>query len=679
MSETPSPGYQEVVKQVKNIETRDVAQALVNYNRLPPEVQTLVMECFGNEIAEYEVFDEPLAEIAQLDRDAHFIMENATSLLGNFFLRGLDRGLRDTRRFTYVSPEGVVDKRVSPPVPMANRTLGMAMATEFITYPKGHEKEGQYDGTGFVALEIDASDMGRANRLLDSDNNNAADLLSNELAAAIAEARAELYEETQQDIQAQFKPKEKPLKTFSKKELMEGEVLPVECRYGGDEYVPMLVGNVTPELIERYKVKLKEKITARTCYYLNDAGEAELRNISLKNNTITEIRPPEESNRLKLFMEYFKRGIILNEEEIERTVSYFKKEDGSIDSEALDAFVAEHRKPRVEYPQGIESISQKLTYLQDVHPEFRMPITLALSFDMNASLKGGQLVTSRQEKILAYIENICYDNLLHDNVRTFDDLISHLEGIYGTFRAGAPKEYDPDVQEGIVFNFLKELNDLYGMVIGDQALEKVAEKINIPDNPQEHGDRFRRGGSIVAEHARGRTYEVKPSNERYPDKRITVRFADGTEVQMPFGSYTSKFKEDLTAHETRLGWVRREIKKTISGADDDWYYQLATMIKDNTALHDQMLEFSQIEDPEEIIRRIKEVNQKPSLEGLVLAHFFNPKNAARRGDIMNSIFVQLGVGEGTEFPNMAKVQTALENVLKRYNIGVNRPVVAAAA
>lgn len=329
------------------------------------------------------------------------------------------------------------------------------------------------------------------------------------------------------------------------------------CRYGGDEFMIMTpINEDSTELLN----KAKEAIKAIMAFYqsTDESNVIEQRPVTLKHDEIITIKPPTEPIDLTIFNTFVSRGIILSPEQVEKIKSKpeFQTNHG-LDLNKLNEFLASrYWQNRNLYPPTLlESVQSKdqnvltrMDYLGTYYPEFKVALELCQALDGSGPL-------TRTEAAVNFIEKVIFDRLLGDVFYSYQHLAENLQA----------QQYSELFS--IDAKFLKEINDRYSYVDGDEMLIAAWKQIRQVLGPErQHFTIARRAGTFILALKKGYSLDSELRKKLISLNLFTMTL-EGERVVLPLGvahhivDYTNSDKPE---------WLRQQLG-VIEDSGDQWY------------------------------------------------------------------------------------------------------------
>jgi len=366
------------------------------------------------------------------------------------------------------------------------------------------------------------------------------------------------------------------------------------CRYGGDEFVVGGAG-VTPEKLAQLDDAIRKKIKTLKGWYREVGGKSSTddRENKIQFNkskdslflVSKEHMEGDEGIKKSIFLSFFKKGLFLDSDQINKIVKRYRKED--ISKKPLgDTTLLDELKPHSIYPQSIfsegDTESNKFEiitkYICDNNPQLKVLIDLARVIDEEESRNTGTPTIKRTEAIIHFIENTIYDPVLEYNIYSFTDFVESLKA--DKFK----------MIRTIDCKFIKEVNDEYSVVEGDEVIKAVWKKINgvmeAVTGAQGKLRIGRRGGTFfIGMDSQTPIREVdlqelnKAIAQNLQDVEVTLR-EEGITIPLGLSELVKanrqeeKEKEDaggISNKEEDEKYMNRVIGEAISQSEKDWY------------------------------------------------------------------------------------------------------------
>ena len=488
-------------------------------------------------------------EISQKNQE---YLTSFEKLLQKYTRNFVDNGLDNPKHFTHPEGRELIERA---PVAMLNRAGFFQKLEEKI-----FNETGKYNGRPVTVLNADITKLRNSDMVkdaLDPENPSTyADILLQDTAKAFAELTHDLENYLQ---------------------LPEGVEVQVG-RYGGDEFVFSVVGDGTGIIAYELQTLIKDRIGLIEAYYLNETtGEVERRPAAIKNDTVERFEVPQDPTRADIFLHYLQQGLVFDEPQIEAVRDRFRNVKGEEDTGALLNFLHAEQDAQSIYPEGVESVYQKIQYL------FRKnPLDGAMAF--KAYLYDRKHGTETTAQVLEVIERVLYDSLLRARVQDFSRFQRDLED----------KKYS--TVWGFDMKFIKEINDNISYADADLAIRGLYETIVAGMSPEDQ-EAFvfsRRGGTFFVG-LKTEAGQVNTSVFEHLNNLRQVQVLDS--VQNPMGTTlpvgTAVIQPNLLPDERGTG-LRRDLDGLFDTMDERMYNEL---LENVLSLDLEQLTTSQQENP----------------------------------------------------------------------------------
>jgi len=453
-----------------------------------------------------------------------------TSIFEGFFSGAIDSGLLQKRQF--IDPEGKTHEVKGAPAFRRGSFVDLISKRAGVSY-----RETGWNLDEDVSFTLyDIKDFRSADKAEDANGNSAADYLLNRSVDTINTIiEASPYKD----------------KIYV-------------CRYGGDELVIGGVG-LTVEELAKINADIKGQITQIDGWYKDTStGQIAKKKVELneeKQHTFS-VSKDQIGLRKSIFLSYFKKGLLLSNEEVEKAISRYRIKD--IEPHSI-------YKPDV-FPEGETNSNTireiKIKYICENNPQLMPLIEFARIIDTAESQKGDMSTHKRVETMLHFIENVIYDPLLEYNIYSFTDFAENLR----TDKFKMIRTID--------FKFVKEINDKYSMVEGDESIRTAWLKISgVMEKFPELRSKLRigrRGGSFFigmdASHQLT-DKELSELNEaiaqNLQDVTLDIR---GDEITVPLGlSSFTDVERRPDEKESDKKYMDRVMQETLTQAENDWF------------------------------------------------------------------------------------------------------------
>ncbi len=538
--------------------TGELKQSEKRFAQLTSLSRQLLEKIYGDQINHYEFFLKP-------DQ-----AKRCTSIFNGFFSAALDSGAMDERTFTLngktEKAESTIAFRRGSFVDLVSKKAGIRFG-----------KEGFSLGENLHFDLFDIKDFRQFDLARDANDNSYADILINR----VIEASNEVLQELQ----------------LSQKAFV--------CRYGGDEFVIGGSG-LTKEESEAMSSKIKERIRSLKGLYKDPDTNTIIEHPVELNESKQHVFDLEKSElsdiRRDVFLGYFKRGLLLNNDEIKKVIDRYMKpnENGTlvVDREGLYESIKPHRiYPDTISEEGADVLEKKIDYICKDNPQLRPIISLAQIIDKQESNRAGTNIHKRTEAILQFIETVIYDPLLKQNIYSFTDFVDHL------------KAQKFEMIRVVDVKFIKEINDMYNISEGDEAIKKVWNQINegvLAKLDQKTRAKLRigrRGGTFFIGMDAKDQLEEKELNQLQSlllseGSSVRIKLCDG-ETEIPLG-----LSKQITVKKEKIEewnvFMSRIIKEVIGSAETDWYKKIIRLVQEEGGKIEYVLQsgsFECIRDP----------------------------------------------------------------------------------
>lgn len=335
----------------------------------------------------------------------------------------------------------------------------------------------------------------------------------------------------------------------------------IPCRYGGDEFSIAVIKKSEEEekkILDPEQVlkEVKSEISSKKHFYKNNEGTEIEENISLKLESTKVIEVPDDEISKKIFFWSLNQGSVLDEKEI----AIFKKVFDD-DPDKIEEYLRVNLRKLInkEYPLiAMQALSKK-------HPELAGPLFLADVLDQEETRvkNSPNPIRRRLKLILRLIDRSLNDCLLNDRILSFADFKDHLS--------------DFNAVIGIEMKFIKELNDHYSMVLADEIIKSLYQKIiqQIPENEQPKIQIFRRGGSFFIGIKEPLDQETSDALKSFKSLEITSIFDHQllSSLSIPLATVVWE------------GPVINNLDQFIKNMDDQWYRNIKA---ENPLLEDKI-------------------------------------------------------------------------------------------
>ncbi len=343
--------------------------------------------------------------------------------------------------------------------------------------------------------------------------------------------------------------------------------LPVlECRYGGDEFAVAVFGTLTPDQEQRYAQLQDELQTHIATLSWNRKTEEDIQAVHI-TSTRQSSEVFDSQVGTTLYQLYLQRGVILPNEEISKMVREMMilNLQHGIDFPEQFARIAQKKH---EYPPDITTVSGKLEYHAQNHPEYKTAIDQALR---NDEIDGKTLHSAF---VCDFIERVVYDQLLGDNIVTFADFQDH------------DKENAFAEVVAVEGKFLKEANKL-NYLQGDNVKLGLWESIKDVIEPQSLKSLTigNRAGSFLLGIKKGvpadTISDIKAALRSLSQATVVIR---GNSIEVPLGvAFESDHPQVSSLNKVDRLHALRKI------SDENWYRQLVHDLGQKQFNHDELV------------------------------------------------------------------------------------------
>ena len=407
---------------------------------------------------------------------------------------------------------------------------------------------------------IDISNVRKADRDVKI-GNKAADLLVNRAAQAIENAAIK----------------------FCKACGIDKSHYPTIGRYGGDEFVigwiPKLSSNEQIQFENVLKEYLSSELThgdtPTTAYYgaidNNEIAKTVYTKdkITLKNNKIDWIETPTDKDERYVFDDYFQRGLILTERDLQIVKGKKEfKENGKFSLNKYNKYQQVRRKPTE--LDALTSDEQKVDFLALRHKNFAVPLFLAQYWDEVESNESGIKTTKRQGAMIEYVKEIVFDKLLGYGVVSKFDFQEQIEN--GNI----------DYSISIDLKFIKEMNELVGYAEADESITALWNAIN---STLDHDDRTkctfaRAGGMFFIGVNKGAVLSETAFKKLKALKTFELDVSStgrGSLIKVPLGN-------SLTNETYPSAGKKNNLNEVINNCEEDFFFNILSDLKKDPEL-----------------------------------------------------------------------------------------------
>ena len=232
-------------------------------------------------------------------------------------------------------------------------------------------------------------------------------------------------------------------------------------RYGGDEFLFSFGASLDVDEIHTFVGDLCRTLASYQAYY-RVGGRVNPAPISLKGDPEV-ISVPEEPVAREVFVYYLQRNLLLNAREVENTAREYQNNPQAVQ-------VAEISSP---LPEQIEEVALQ-------YPIYRKLIDLALTVDEEQESR------TYTRRLLHYFQSVHNDPLFEFPVLPFHEFTNHV--------AARPLTH----LYAFDLKFIKEINDEFSLIRGDQAIVDFVKQITELFHPADLDQVTigRRGGTL---------------------------------------------------------------------------------------------------------------------------------------------------------------------------------------
>ncbi len=336
-------------------------------------------------------------------------------------------------------------------------------------------------------------------------------------------------------------------------------------RYGGDEFLFFFSGSITDDAIKEFFEAIIHELNSIQAYF-NFRGKIIKQNIQLKNN-LNIISVPEKIENEKIFIHYLYRNILLDRREIDLTKQ-------NITDTSYKHF---HRLSKQEI----------LTRLHDHSDQLSQLVTIAETIDTIEHKP--QYIN----KFITYYNHMVEDPLFERVVLQYNEFIEQLSS--------------QPLSHILVFDlkFIKELNDNYGIAMGDKFIQQVLLQIMDKFDPSDREEILvgRRGGTFIIGIKSLKNFQLKSIlfiHQFVKKPYIEVTVAASKKVNIPIGFaklrlspnnrrlYQDAFKNKN--YEKSLEHTKKLCAYTMSIAELKWYQELGKIIQLKPKIFSQIIQ-----------------------------------------------------------------------------------------
>lgn len=331
----------------------------------------------------------------------------------------------------------------------------------------------------------------------------------------------------------------------------------ISGRYGGDEFVVITPkGDDSSQLF----LNLQTAISQIEGYYCDTEHPEVIKKqqAQIKNNQIETIQPPITEPDLTIFKTLMSRGMILDQLQIDK----IKNRPGF----SMEKIQQKYWQANSLYPERVLSspeqtiLSEKINYLNEVYPEFKVALQLCQELDRHNSPDNSQ-ITSRTGATLNFIENVIFDRLLKDVFYSFQHIAeATTQGRYLELFA-------------IDSKFLKEINDNYSYLEGDEVIESVWNQLRSSlGDDRSAFDIARRGGTFILALKADKELSVGTRQQLETITQVE-HVLDNKPLSIPLGMAHRVIDETSLQNND---WLRQQLS-VIEMAEMKWYEQIASI------------------------------------------------------------------------------------------------------
>lgn len=327
------------------------------------------------------------------------------------------------------------------------------------------------------------------------------------------------------------------------------------ARYGGDEFMIMTPKKMEPERVNKLFQEIKAGLAQLTGYFCDPDNPAIIREkaVRIKNDQIETLSPPQSEPELSIFKSLMSRGIMLSQQEINR----IKNRPGFSPEKLLQ----DYWQTDSLYPESLlllppeALVKEKVNYLTRVYPEFTPALQLTQMLDQRVSQLKPLPLFNRTEATLRFIENVIFDRRLKDVFYSFQHLTrGTAQGRYLEFFAFDCK-------------FLKELNDHYSYLEGDELIASVWQELRSKlGADREAFNIARRGGTFLLALKTDRELPAETRRQLEAITHITGHL-DGKPLTIPVGVALREVDRPVSSDPH---WIRQQLS-VVESADKNWY------------------------------------------------------------------------------------------------------------
>lgn len=371
---------------------------------------------------------------------------------------------------------------------------------------------------------------------------------------------------------------------------------PTIGRYGGDEFVvgwiPPLDDGDRAEFEMILKKFLAPDISSpdniTTAYYgVDDKLDPsqvvyEKGAIGLKNNHIDWIKTPHDPHEQIIFNDYFNRGLILTETELQIVKGKPEFQTGGAFS--LEKYREyQQDKKKTTSLDSLTKVEEKVDYLARRHTNFAIPLYLAQYWDEVESAETHTKITKRQEAMVMYTKDILYDKLLGYGVISKFDYQEQVESGH------------VDYTIAIDLKFIKEMNELVGYAEADESITTLWKTINniLGGEGRENCTFGRAGGTFLIGINKGHSLSentiIKLKNLTRFDLNLSPS-GRGDVIQVPLGNsltttdYGQIFKTNSEGGKVVI--EKNNMGEAMNDCEESFFYNVLSDLKKDEGLLD---------------------------------------------------------------------------------------------
>jgi GGDEF domain-containing protein len=491
-------------------------------------------------------------------------IENKTEkLLQNYMINVMDSGLSSIKEMT------------DPETGEHLQEDGIAMLSRAGFFYKIQQqildKDGEYNGKPITILNADITKLRNSDMVKDILNPKNPSTYADILLQKTARAFKDIVENLNEFVEI-------PLGT--KIEL---------GRYGGDEFVFSIVGEISSHSLSRIKTLICKRIELIEAYYMDEETQKIVRKpAGIKNNEIEEFQVPKDPQHQDIFVHYLKQGLVFNNEQIESFRDRFRNKKGELIHEKLIEFLNEDKKYNNIYAQENPLITEKIEFLLNQYHEDGLIAMKAYLYDQTHG-------TNTAEEIISILEYVLYDSLLRARVYDFNKFKSNLNnGNYSNVWG-----YD--------MKFIKEINDNISYADADLGIRSLWTEIksSIPEKDRQYFDFARRGGTFFISLKKGKAHLV--SNTAYVAlntlKNITVlkSVQNPNGIKIPIGKSIITPQIEKASSNPDNTFIRTTMNGLFESMDIDSYNSMLLTLSMIDLNENKNRDSKQIQDLEDLV------------------------------------------------------------------------------